>query len=125
MPKRIQRKRTAGWRMPENAVYVGRPTRWGNPFQPYSQAIVVPSEVRSVVTSPLFPDLKTARIEIASCGSVECCLAWYRIWAEGMRDMYYRHNNDFLAPLKGKDLVCWCRPEWGCHADILLELANL
>jgi hypothetical protein len=32
MPKRIQRKRIKGWRMPENAVYVGRPTRWGNPF---------------------------------------------------------------------------------------------
>lgn len=33
MPKRIQRKRTRGWRMPENAVYVGRPTPWGNPFK--------------------------------------------------------------------------------------------
>lgn len=32
MAKRIQRKRTKGWRMPEGAVYVGRPTRWGNPF---------------------------------------------------------------------------------------------
>lgn len=32
MPKRIQRKRTKGWRMPENAVYVGRPTKWGNPY---------------------------------------------------------------------------------------------
>lgn len=31
-PARIQRRRTAGWRMPEGAVYVGRPTRWGNPF---------------------------------------------------------------------------------------------
>lgn len=29
---RIQRRRSAGWRMPEGAVYVGRPTRWGNPF---------------------------------------------------------------------------------------------
>jgi len=29
-PKRIQRKRTKGWRMPPNAVYVGRPSRWGN-----------------------------------------------------------------------------------------------
>jgi hypothetical protein len=26
MPIRIQRKRTRGWRMPEGAVYVGRPT---------------------------------------------------------------------------------------------------
>jgi len=32
MPERIQRKRTKGWRMPENTVYVGRPTKWGNPF---------------------------------------------------------------------------------------------
>lgn len=32
MPKRIQRKRTKGWRMPEGAVYVGRPTLFGNPF---------------------------------------------------------------------------------------------
>jgi hypothetical protein len=31
--ERIQRKRTKGWRMPENAVYVGRPTKWGNPYQ--------------------------------------------------------------------------------------------
>ena len=32
MPKRIQRKRTKGWKMPEGAIYVGRPSRWGNPF---------------------------------------------------------------------------------------------
>lgn len=32
MPKRIQRKRKKGWRMPSNAVYVGRPSRWGNPY---------------------------------------------------------------------------------------------
>ncbi len=31
-PQRIQRKRTKGWTMPANAVYVGRPTIFGNPF---------------------------------------------------------------------------------------------
>lgn len=30
--ERIQRRRCRGWRMPADAVYVGRPTRWGNPF---------------------------------------------------------------------------------------------
>lgn len=30
MPVRIQRKRTKGWRMPPNTIYVGRPTMWGN-----------------------------------------------------------------------------------------------
>ena len=32
MPKRIQRKRTKGWKMPEGAVYVGRRTKWANPW---------------------------------------------------------------------------------------------
>ncbi|MEU8590733.1 DUF4326 domain-containing protein [Streptomyces sp. NPDC048664] len=31
-PRRIQRRRTAGWRAPQSAVYVGRPSRWGNPY---------------------------------------------------------------------------------------------
>lgn len=32
MPKRIQRRRTKGWKMPEGVIYIGRPTKWGNPF---------------------------------------------------------------------------------------------
>jgi len=31
-PVRIQRKRTKGWRMPPNTVYVGRGSKWGNSF---------------------------------------------------------------------------------------------
>lgn len=31
-PIRVQRSRARGWRMPANTIYVGRPTRWGNPF---------------------------------------------------------------------------------------------
>jgi hypothetical protein len=31
-PKRIQRSRSKGWKMPANAIYVGRPTVWGNPY---------------------------------------------------------------------------------------------
>ena len=32
MPKRIQRRRTKGWRMPPGTVYIGRGSKWGNPF---------------------------------------------------------------------------------------------
>lgn len=38
-PQRIQRKRTKGWDMQKASpnglavVYVGRPTKWGNPFK--------------------------------------------------------------------------------------------
>lgn len=31
-PRRIQRRRERGWRQPQNAIYVGRPSKWGNPF---------------------------------------------------------------------------------------------
>lgn len=31
-PKRIQRRRTAGWRLPDGAVIVDRTSKWGNPF---------------------------------------------------------------------------------------------
>lgn len=31
-PRRIQRSLAAGWRMPPGAIYVGRPTKWSNPF---------------------------------------------------------------------------------------------
>lgn len=34
MPSRVQVKRKKGFRLPANTVYVGRPTKWGNPFRP-------------------------------------------------------------------------------------------
>jgi hypothetical protein len=33
VPQRIQLHRTKGWRKPEGAVVVARPSRWGNPFR--------------------------------------------------------------------------------------------
>jgi len=33
MCKRIQRKRTKGWRKPANTVNVCRPGKWGNPWR--------------------------------------------------------------------------------------------
>lgn len=32
-PRRLQRKRTKGWKKPAGSVYVGRPTKYGNPCQ--------------------------------------------------------------------------------------------
>lgn len=113
MPKRIQRRRQRGWRMPENAVYVGRPTRWGNPFQPYSTVVMAAAELGIVRTD--------APIQIVP-GGVEECLAWYRIWiGEWIRRTANEH---YLFLLRGRDLACWCPLDQPCHADILLDLAN-
>lgn len=105
-PKRIQRKRTKGWKMPRNAVYVGRPTQWGNPF-------VIGSYARPAGKQqhPRNDEIYVDRVN---------CLIFFREWAVQMLDK----DSSWLDPLIGKDLACWCGEGEPCHADILLELAN-
>lgn len=85
--------------MPENAVYVGRPSQWGNPF--------------------LYRSVGLPAVRLASRAEAA--------------DMYRRATvlwaaapwwPDWLAPLLGRDLACWCPLDQPCHADVLLELAR-
>jgi hypothetical protein len=80
--------------MPEGAVYVGRPSRWGNPYRvgsailfgyPPLPARLAVQMYRGLTTLGTFPD---------------------------------------ITPLRGRDLACWCPLDQPCHADVLLELAN-
>ena len=32
--------------------------------------------------------------------------------------------DDVRRELKGRDLVCWCKPGAPCHGDVLLAIAN-
>jgi hypothetical protein len=47
-----------------------------------------------------------------------------RQYEERILKMTEKDREEFLAPLKGKDLVCYCEPHEICHADVLLRLAN-
>lgn len=38
MPRRIQRRRTKGWRLPAGVACVSRPSKWGNPFSTGNRA---------------------------------------------------------------------------------------
>ncbi|MGD9752401.1 MAG: DUF4326 domain-containing protein [Acidimicrobiia bacterium] len=118
-PKRIQRKRTKGWRMPDGAVYVGRPTVWGSPYlvRQSPRFAGVPGcwyvEDRGKTWTPEI-DSKRAAIEL----SVQV----YRgnvlgFWNRNIREAV-KHE------LGGKDLACWCPLDQPCHADVLLEIAN-
>ncbi len=71
------------------AVYVGRPSRWGQP-----------------------KDLTGTKEEIV------------RQYEERLMKMSAEEREKLLAPLRGKDLVCYCLPDEPCHADVLLRLAN-
>src|SRR6266568_9120580 len=89
-PKRIQRKRTKGSKMPPNTVYVGRPSRWGNVFQ------------------------------IGKDGTREQVLSMHREWLIGAFSTK-PPDEKYFAPLRGKNLACWCPLNQPCHADVLLE----
>lgn len=117
IPQRVQRQRTKGWRKPESAVYVGRGSKWGNPYR------VCEMWPTAEQVAALFRDLVTT-------GE-----AWWTSdegtrWEQRNRWRLEAHEREWLnseairTELAGKDLMCWCPLTQPCHADVLLELAN-
>jgi hypothetical protein len=83
--------------MPENTAYVGRPSKWGNPFvagRSYS------------VAGERFGILDQAAA------------------AEAYRRFGFIGWHGAASELRGKNLACWCPLDTPCHADVLLEWAN-
>lgn len=130
-PRRIQLRRTKGWRLRDispYAVVVARPTRWGNPF------------------AALVPHGEAALVDTASRGAL---VEMYRSWLVDHRSVdvvaaawsAQNHRGVLLHPprlgvvrrpdvrevrteLAGLDLACWCPLDQPCHADVLLDIAN-
>ena len=105
MPDRIQLRRTIGWRKPQGAVVVARPSRWGNPYS-----------VR-------------AATEAGHLNPRLAAVDAYRAWLRGDPMEVAREGpppsiEEIRRELRGRDLACWCPPDAPCHADVLLELAN-
>ena len=46
------------------------------------------------------------------------------MFEEHLARMPANARESFLAPLRGKDLGCWCPLNVPCHADVLLKWAN-
>ena len=115
-PKRIQRKRTKGWRMPEDAIYVGRPTRWGNPYRPQLRSR---HGVEFWISAPLRNRLDLAAHHRTELGAIEECVDRFAMWLSEAPRLWIAQTE-----LRGRDLVCWCPLSAPCHADVLLEIAN-
>ncbi|WP_428143620.1 DUF4326 domain-containing protein [Bradyrhizobium sp.] len=84
-------------------MYVGRGTKWANPYLPgisvqtrkdgtYRRMTAEEALLRYCQDLPFFLDSTTGHLD--------------------------------LAELRGKNLMCWCKIGTPCHADILLALAN-
>ena len=105
MPKRIQRKRTRGWRMPAGAIYVGRPSRWGNHVR------IDPAEIEGMTPA----EARRFAHRDAVIGFEKSIM-----WNDGADDFKAAAQRE----LRGHDLACWCRLDEPCHADVLLRVAN-
>lgn len=119
--KRIQRKRTKGWRMPENTVYVGRPTKWGNPFK-------VGINYRNIAwLECMYHDMppeqfQKEKMQGISPRDIDEILGLYRLHL--LTQIRISGWKGYLGELKGKDLACWFPLSSPCHADILLEFCQ-
>jgi hypothetical protein len=80
--------------MPPNTVKVDRSTRWGNDFT------------------------------VEECGSAADAVLQFEHDLNKASVFHPVEYRDYLSPLRGKNLACWCPLDQPCHADILLELAN-
>ncbi|HKY59245.1 MAG TPA: DUF4326 domain-containing protein [Aeromicrobium sp.] len=135
-PKRIQRKRTKGWRMPEGAVYVGRPTVFGNPFRAVKSECCGYWDVRddNGVTY-------LVNHQYVHQASVRADRSTWTTDTEANREAVRLYNDELtywvggrlkwdpafaeaVASLRGRDLACWCPLDQPCHADVLLQIAN-
>lgn len=126
-PARVQRKRSKGWKMPDNTIYVGRGTKWGNPFKiapvKHGWHVVAKEDGKEHVL------LKTNDYDEAVNFSLKSYQYWLMPYThkEGDIEKFYQSTvvyESIVSELKGKNLACWCGLSQRCHADILLKLAN-
>ncbi len=96
IPRRVQRLRKAGSKLPDNTVVVTRPGKFGNPFTLFDSKNV--AERQKVVD----------QFEL-----------WLTSSAAGRLVLVAAKRE-----LRGKNLACWCNLHDVCHADVLLRLCN-
>lgn len=110
MPTRIQRRRTTGWKKPDNCVIVDRTSRFGNPLS-----------IDSAIDAFGYDEAEAREYVVAA----------FKSWLRGIRSYWQSSEGDQarerilagLPNLVGKDLACACAPDELCHADVLLEWA--
>ncbi|WP_402465698.1 DUF4326 domain-containing protein [Isoptericola aurantiacus] len=144
-PKRIQLRRTKGWRKPEGTVNVARPTKWGNPFTiggssglartPAIHHRGKPWEYEGRISAEgMRHDYhhgngRVTEVHVRAMTRaevVECYRAWVTGggWPIDWRPQTAPTVAEIRARLAGRDLACWCPLDQPCHADVLLEIAN-
>lgn len=112
-PVRLQLSRRKGFDLQalsksingREAVHVGRPGPWGNPF-------VVGKHGDAACSVDLYKALLAGLLRVGADPDIAALARTRRFVAENVDE------------LRGKNLACWCKPGAPCHANVLLEVAN-
>lgn len=95
-PRRIRLSRAKGWRKPEGAVTVSRPSKWGNPFK-------IGASLDRAAAVQLYREYLAEHPELVEAARRELAGRDLACWCP-LED---EHGN-----------------RMPCHADVLLEVAN-
>lgn len=111
LAQRVQRSRRKGARLPEGAVYVGRPTIWGNPF-----ATTGRGHAKATI---LHKEWLNGHVGALTLERLGFCPAQIDA-LDRLRERVLTN----LHRLCGRNLACWCplSSDW-CHANTLLRMA--
>lgn len=113
-PIRVQRRRTKGYKLPENTVCVNRGTKWGNPYK-----VIYWDKSWTVFKVAL----RKPDEEINSYRSKELAIsASIKLYTSYIHGLIKSKKLD-ITELKGKNLACFCSLKSKCHSDVLLKLA--
>lgn len=120
-PVRVQRKRTRGFKLPENTVCVTRGTKFGNPFKVGKYFAINGKHGKF----ELYPDA------FGKKGYEDFVLIENNAMAVTAFENYLKFDYfgkqlviEAKEKLKGKNLACFCKESDPCHVDIWLKLVN-
>ena len=119
--KRIQRKRKKGYRQPEGTRYVGRRTKYGNPFRLSKDGHIEFFNIK---------DNEWQNWSVSSGFKIYDIIDMYKMWVNkellfGKSVLPEPPTIDDLKELKKyKYLSCYCSLSELCHVDILIKLIN-
>lgn len=103
-PTRIQRSRKKSSRQPEDTIYCGRGTAWGNSYKKGD--------------SYFFNDNGDGKYAF-TLKTNEDAVDLFRIYAR----QRLKRDPEWLEPLrKAKYVSCFCKLGEACHVDVLLEM---
>ena len=124
--QRVQRLRTKGFKLQEASrsglpvKYVGRPTKWGNPFKLSPDGWILYYKSGKLIGSPW------CYWSVSGGFKTKDIVELYEQWINGELQKNHPHLPipPSITELRDKDLACFCSLDKQCHVDVILKIIN-